>query len=428
MFHVHTSEFSAAITLLLCLIAPVAAAVVVPEWWTARNWLDICIYVLGSGVACRWVAAGHSCQWPSGVDFKGSVALVTGGSSGVGYAVAEELAVHGWTVLLGGPNRERLLLARRRIMKKVVRAKSAGSVLVVGVFDLSDAGSVRKFALDVSEVHAKRHSISLLVNAAGTLRRHRKLCSCDAWPQLEVMLATNAVGPMLLTQLMLPLLEETADRTKITSRIINVSSSCHTFLGPGRPSHYDPLELIARLDNGRLSKKNQKAGSKENDNTFWTFVGYYGLSKLCVVWNTALLARQVEGRRFAASTASVSATGQDAEPSPGGEHKIFVASTHPGIITTHLYRDLFPTWFLDKVLYYPSLLIGKSIAESAQSTLKACVEVEGLVQGGYYLDGGEYGPNSSVNCLSSHAMNTSEVSKYGKWLDGKLNQLSEKSS
>jgi dehydrogenase/reductase SDR family member 12 len=137
----------------------------------------------------------------------GQVVLVTGASSGLGMAAAEGFARLGATVWLVVRNRERGEQARARIAER-----SVNHDLHVGLCDLSDLGSVRQFA---GRFRDKASRLDVLVNNAGVMTEAREV-SADG---IELTFATNVVGPFLLTNLLIPLLQESAP-----ARIINVSS------------------------------------------------------------------------------------------------------------------------------------------------------------------------------------------------------------
>ncbi|KAH9601741.1 Short-chain dehydrogenase/reductase SDR [Trypanosoma melophagium] len=408
MIHLLSSEAFAA---LMCLLL----GAIVAAWGPAAGTTaDKILAAVGAVVACRAVAAGRRCVWPAGVDFTARVALVTGASSGVGFATTRELALHGWTVIMAGRDLGRLLEARRRIMAAAPR----GRVVVLGTVDLANLDSVREYAATVL-AQKEQFPLALLVNAAGVLRRHLHRRKDSG---LEEMIATNVVGPMLLTELLLSLLDETAERTGVTSRIVNVASSCHTFLGVRQ--RLSPMEMLKALHPSPIGEVEEVKNEEEEEEkkevvknekeipaaieefTFGNFVGYYGLSKLCVIWWTSILARRVAMRCFQSGNKR--------------QLKIFVACCHPGVITTHLYRDLFPLTILDYFIYYPSLLIGKTWSESAQAVLKVCVEPDNMVHGGYYLCSGEYGADSGVNCLSKHAMDIRAAQEFYTWAEEQI--------
>jgi NAD(P)-dependent dehydrogenase (short-subunit alcohol dehydrogenase family) len=137
----------------------------------------------------------------------GKVVLVTGATSGLGEAAATGFARLGASVWLVARSRERGEHSKARIAER-----TASDDVHVGICDLSDLRSVRRFA-DQCEAGAGR--LDVLVNNAGVLTEERSL-SRDG---IELTLATNVVGPFLLTRLLVPLLMRSAP-----SRVINVSS------------------------------------------------------------------------------------------------------------------------------------------------------------------------------------------------------------
>lgn len=137
----------------------------------------------------------------------GKVVLITGATSGLGLAAADGFARLGATVWLAVRNRERGEDARARILEHRGEAD-----IHVEFCDVSRLGSVRRFA---EHFTAEAPRLDVLVNNAGVLTQEREL-SAD---RIELTLATNVVGPFLLTQLLVPVLERSAP-----SRIVNVSS------------------------------------------------------------------------------------------------------------------------------------------------------------------------------------------------------------
>jgi NADP-dependent 3-hydroxy acid dehydrogenase YdfG len=115
-------------------------------------------------------------------------ALVTGASSGLGAAIALEMASLGWKIAIGARRTERLAQTAEQ-----ARARGAAQVHA-GVLDVTDEDSVESFfeaserALGVADV---------IVNNAGASRFHW-LDQTDArWLKSEV--ETNLIGPMLVT-------------------------------------------------------------------------------------------------------------------------------------------------------------------------------------------------------------------------------------
>jgi dehydrogenase/reductase SDR family member 12 len=137
----------------------------------------------------------------------GKVVLVTGATAGLGAAAAEGFARLGATVWLVGRSRERAEQARAAVIER-----SGNDRVQIGLCDLSSLDSVRRFA---DRFRDESPRLDILVNNAGALPQKRTL-SADG---IELALATNVVGPFLLTELLIPILNDSAP-----ARIVNVSS------------------------------------------------------------------------------------------------------------------------------------------------------------------------------------------------------------
>jgi NAD(P)-dependent dehydrogenase (short-subunit alcohol dehydrogenase family) len=129
------------------------------------------------------------------------VALVTGGTSGIGKAVAAGLAKQGYAVTLVARDAARGEAARRETL--------AQEVLLC---DLASQASIREAAARWLATHEELH---VLVNAAGVFVK-RKTVTPEG---LELTFATNYVAYFLLTNLLLDALKRGAP-----SRVVNVAS------------------------------------------------------------------------------------------------------------------------------------------------------------------------------------------------------------
>ena len=141
---------------------------------------------------------------------QGTTMLVTGATSGIGYATAEGLGRLGAHVILAVRDPERGEQARRALTEAVGADRFE---IVEG--DLASLASVRSMAAEVVGRHPR---LDVLINNAGLAERRRRL-SADG---IELTLAVNLVAPFLLTALLLGLL-----RTSAPSRVVNVSSESH---------------------------------------------------------------------------------------------------------------------------------------------------------------------------------------------------------
>jgi NADP-dependent 3-hydroxy acid dehydrogenase YdfG len=140
---------------------------------------------------------------------KGKKAVVTGGGSGIGKAIAEALVREGCDVVVGGRNLEKLLEVTNGM--KEHRTKIAAHVVDVGDFQ-----SVTQF-MDWSR--KELGGIDILVNAAGVNIKTRTLA--DMRPeQWDEVMRINAYGPYYTMHCVL---EEM--RAKKEGLIINISST-----------------------------------------------------------------------------------------------------------------------------------------------------------------------------------------------------------
>lgn len=137
----------------------------------------------------------------------GKVALVTGATTGIGKEIARGLARMGAEVIIGARGLDRGNAAREDIAKTSGNAKV--SVMQV---DMADQKSIRAFASNFLAAHPELH---ILVNNAGVWVTDRQ----ESPQGHEITLATNVLGPYLLTNLLAPALEAAAP-----SRVINIAS------------------------------------------------------------------------------------------------------------------------------------------------------------------------------------------------------------
>ncbi len=179
------------------------------------------------------------------------VALVTGANSGLGKAVATELARRGGTVIMVARSQERGAAAQREIREDTGRA----SVELI-VADLASQADIRRLA---ESFRARHERLDLLINNAGSAFPERRL-SPDG---LEMSLAVNHLGPFLLTNLLLDRLKASAP-----ARIVNVGTRINTAMD------LDDLQWERRR---------------------YRLMAAYGQSKLGNIHFTYELARRLEG-------------------------------------------------------------------------------------------------------------------------------------
>ncbi len=137
----------------------------------------------------------------------GKVVLITGATAGLGLAAAEGFSRLGASLRLLVRSPERGEQARAMITER-----TGSTDVALGLADMSDLDSVRAFAESFAREEPR---LDVLVNNAGVLPTERTTTAAGN----ELALATNVLGPFLLTNLLIPLLEASAP-----SRIVNVSS------------------------------------------------------------------------------------------------------------------------------------------------------------------------------------------------------------
>ena len=179
--------------------------------------------------------------------------MITGGSDGIGYVAARELARMGATVVIAGRNNTKTAAAVARII-----GETGNRDVRYLLADLSSQGDVRRLA---DQVKQQIPSLDVLVNNAGAIFLSNRR-SVDG---IEMTFALNHLGYFLLTTLLLDLL-----KASTPARIINVSSSSHFSAGN------------FRLED--LPKPGSNSGYRA-----------YGRSKLCNILFTYELARRLEG-------------------------------------------------------------------------------------------------------------------------------------
>ncbi len=155
-------------------------------------------------------------------ELKGKVALVTGGSSGIGAATARMLAAAGATVAIGynkGLDRA----------QKVIGELPGNGHRPIHIV-LEDSTTMRKAADDLRAAYGR---CDVLVNSAGFTRPvpHANLDALDDALFDSVMVA-NVRGPFAMIRALAPLMRETGDAV-----VVNVSSVA-AFNGAGSSIAY----------------------------------------------------------------------------------------------------------------------------------------------------------------------------------------------
>ncbi len=143
-------------------------------------------------------------------DQSGRIAIVTGSNSGIGFETARVLAGKGATVVMACRN-----LEKASPKADEIRAAHPGADVEVMQLDLSDLGSVQRFAETFRAKHAR---LDLLINNAGIMvPPYGKTAQ-----GFETQFGVNHLGHFALTGSLLDLITNTPG-----SRIVTVSSIAH---------------------------------------------------------------------------------------------------------------------------------------------------------------------------------------------------------
>jgi NAD(P)-dependent dehydrogenase (short-subunit alcohol dehydrogenase family) len=145
--------------------------------------------------------------------------VITGGNSGIGLAIAHEVAQRGATVCLACRDQSKAAAARDAIL-----ARTPGAEVELYKLDLSSFGAIRQF---VREFNTRHERLDALVNNAGAVPTKQQFTA----EGFELQFGGNYLGPFLLTHLMLPALQEAArqgEQGQGEARIVHMASIAHT--------------------------------------------------------------------------------------------------------------------------------------------------------------------------------------------------------
>nr|CCC93192.1 putative short-chain dehydrogenase [Trypanosoma congolense IL3000] len=284
------------------------------------------------------------------------VAIVTGTNCGIGYWTAVGLAVEGYRVVCTCRNASLSDATARKIRMEAQRRRQSlsknrryrdtpPSVIVDGSFFLEcdDFDSIYRF---VGQFKLSYTRLDVLVNNAGMMRRQLGFSKVN--PQLELHTAVNFLGPLLLTELLIPPLKKSA------GRVVYVSSSAHRypqlllreegfltlmFSRSSASTQLDGrlLEALKALNKG----ESEASGPLTSTSLLYAFARY-GTSKLLNIYHAHYILRH---------------------------HGVPACSLHPGCVATNFSRDLVLGSFISCAYQLLSLLFLKSPEEGAQTTL-----------------------------------------------------------
>lgn len=293
------------------------------------------------------------------------IALITGGTSGIGFHTALALARMGAKVFIIGRDESRGHEAERQMRQ------AAGHENVF--FIQADASTVHGNQELAGRILEETSRLHILINNVGGLYN-------DRWETddvYEATLAMNFVGPFALTEALLPIL-----RQSVPARIVNVTSagytmwkgdlfadiqSCETYNGTDAYSRSKYLNLLWTV---ALSHRLEESGIVANalhPGVAWTAMTQSneprilpaGMQKL---WPVFRLIQRTSSPEKAARTSVFLASAPEAADITG---KYFESSSHP--------KDLSPN-VLDPVKQEKTWDLGASLVREALTAILSQAE------------------------------------------------------
>ena len=208
-------------------------------------------------------------QSTNNVDPKDKAYIITGPTSGIGFATALELAKHGKVILVGRDTQK-----LRNVQKEIEREGGEGVSIVC---DLSDMESVRRAAANIIDLHLP---LAGLVNNAG-LHQTQATKSVQGW---DVTFATDHLGPFVLTEVLIPHLPDGANVVFVASGVEDPDRKPAKMAG-FRGGRYISAEASAR---GEWETGGSKAAGSDA----------YATSKQCTLATALELARETPRLHF----------------------------------------------------------------------------------------------------------------------------------
>lgn len=146
-------------------------------------------------------------------NLSGKTALITGGSRGIGLAVAKGLAQHGADIVIIARNEKQLDKAKKQIQT------STGKKVWTFQFDLANIKQIKRL---FRNINSKTAGIDILVNCAGTTRRApAEEVDLKDWNQV---IEVNLTAVLVMSQVFCQHLKQAG----VGGKIINIGSlTCH---------------------------------------------------------------------------------------------------------------------------------------------------------------------------------------------------------
>jgi NADP-dependent 3-hydroxy acid dehydrogenase YdfG len=175
---------------------------------------------------------------------KGKVALVTGASSGIGYATAKGLSAHGAKIVAGARRTDRLETLKKEITE-------AGGEIIVRNLDVTKMQQCTDF---VKEAINSWGSVDILVNNAGLMPlSFFKNLKLEEWEQ---MIDVNLKGVLYCTAAVVPAMIQ----QQRGGHIVNISSVAGRVVFPAGSVYCATKHAVTAFSEGLRQELSQRAG------------------------------------------------------------------------------------------------------------------------------------------------------------------------
>ena len=166
-------------------------------------------------------------------DLTGKVALITGSSQGIGFALAEGLAEAGAKIILNGRDEKKLIAAKEKLQQKYESISYLS-------FDVTDYGSVER---EIAQYYGQNAGIDILVNNAGM--QHRAPLEDFPADKFELLMKTNVSSVFNVGQAVAKRMIK-----KGQGKIINIASVQTALARPGIAPYTATKGAVANLTKG----------------------------------------------------------------------------------------------------------------------------------------------------------------------------------
>ncbi|KAA5549120.1 3-ketoacyl-ACP reductase [Adhaeribacter rhizoryzae] len=154
------------------------------------------------------------------------VAFITGGSRGIGYGIAAQLALAGFDLAING------VRPLEAVTEAIEGLKSRGSDVIYVQGDVASPDARTRMLDEIKEYYGRLH---VLVNNAGIAPRERKDILEATEESFSHLLQTNLQGPYFLTQAVANwFIQQQSQADNFSGCIVNVSSISATVASVNR--------------------------------------------------------------------------------------------------------------------------------------------------------------------------------------------------